>query len=223
TQPVQTQPVQTPPVQTPPVQTPPVQIQTVQIQPVEPVQVEPVQVAPVQISPVQLAPTDVRAAPIRPTLPQASPARATADPTAPPNVVPDFGFIPVPEDVAAAVRRAINAIESAMATAATPAAVSFGTMHVTSAGHENTFDQRDDAGRNGAGATNGRGAKNEMNGMTILDKATVVSQSRPGAPIAGLELLGDPDQLLHNPQAAPIGTARRGALRRLIDGIRHRG
>ena len=47
----------------------------------------------------------------------------------------DHAATPIPEDVAAAVRRAIDAIETAMHKPRSVTSVSFGPMHVTSLGH----------------------------------------------------------------------------------------
>ena len=63
----------------------------------------------------------------------ATTAQSVRPTPAPAHLIPELGAIPVPEDVAAAVRRAIAAIEAATANTG-PSAVNFGPLTVTSAG-----------------------------------------------------------------------------------------
>jgi hypothetical protein len=180
----------------------------------------------------ELAPaaTPVLAPPPAPTA-TVAPAPFTPNPTAPPYHVPDFGSIPVPEDVAAAVRRAITAIEAATATPARPAAVTFGPMHVTGAGRPVPFSF-DDATRGLAAfaddPTTGTAAVAAPDPMPSFAPFSAVAgmsnlSGLSNGGLTGLQPLGDgPDERFENPVAAPINTSRRGALRRLIDGIRRR-
>ncbi len=168
----------------------------------------------------------------------------TSSPTNPPNHVPDFGSIPVPEDVAAAVRRAITAIEAATMTSTSSAQVTFGPMHVTGAGRPTPFSFGDQSVQAVQPDSNGHplgvatvtatesAPSDPMNAFSSLDAATPINASGMngsrlnGSGTNGLteqQPLGQsPNQMLDNPQAAAISGDRRGALRRLIDGIRRR-
>lgn len=169
-------------------------------------------------------------------------ARISSNPTAPPVPVPDFGSIPVPEDVAAAVRRAITAIEAATASPARSAAVTFGPMHITGAGRPAafSFDDTAPAARDavrGDDHDDDRDRDTDPHGVPMVVAPDPTPSSSPFTAMAGmsgltalnpigegdLRLIDTPQsELMDNPIAAPISSARRGALRRLIDGIRRR-
>jgi hypothetical protein len=240
-----------------------------------------------------------RIVPLAPSAPSASAvsAMASATNTAPVPVtesasshsnlvVPDLGSIPVPEEVAAAVRRAITAIEAATLAPTGTTPVTFGPLHVTAVGQATTNgaatlhqlgsavavdtmppDQytggyppvTDEAVPEAVWAPApqkpqqpqpqslqplpmqpqtlqpigthadlaGTGALSMNGSMNGSGNGSVMSMHGNDAmatlsPLVGLPTLPPPEVQHNNPVAAPISTKRRGALRRLIDGIRGR-
>lgn len=214
--------------------------------------------------------------PLRPLLPSSSSLASLTSPVARPTMTPitsvapatpsqmapcavhTLESIPVPEDVAAAVRRAITAIEAATFAPTGPSLVSFGPMRVTSVGQSPTTTDLAARSHHPNAAPNHQpnAAPNHQpathpdpQGLPPIQTATQTAhdladqqnqQVFPGFPgpqgaldpmivlngdnaMSTLSILPQPPQVFaSNPVAAPITTARRGALRRLIDGIRRR-
>jgi hypothetical protein len=225
------------------------------------------------------------------SMPTTNPVQVTPSPTPTSHqglVVPDLGSIPVPEDVAAAVRRAITAIEAATLapTGATP--ITFGPLHVTAVGQattngDSTLHQLGGSSNGPAVAVAQANSSWGSSDPAVDDSvpeaiwAPMPQKSKPPQPLHALQpqvlhtmhpqmqqpqilqpdesadvitdvpadasgsvmsLSGNdamatlsplalptlpPPEIFHNnPVAAPISTKRRGALRRLIDGIRGR-
>ena len=206
--------------------------------------------------------------PLRPLLPSSSSLASLTSPVARPTMTPitsvapatptqmaprdvhTLESIPVPEDVAAAVRRAITAIEAATFAPTGPSLVSFGPMRVTSVGQSpTTTDLAAPSHRPNATPNHHPDTRPHPQGLPPIQTATQTAhdladqqnqQVFPGFPgpqgaldpmivlngdnaMSTLSILPHPPQVFaSNPVAAPITTARRGALRRLIDGIRRR-
>jgi hypothetical protein len=148
----------------------------------------------------------------------------------PAHVAAHLDSIPVPEDVAAAVRRAITAIEAATLAPAGPPSVTFGPMHVTSmpgqAGPYNPFAAAAPSGMSALDTlTDPHGIPAIQYGQPMPEAgatvAPMISFDNASGGLATLTPL-QPAQLAANPLAAPISTERKGALRRLIDGIRRK-
>ena len=206
--------------------------------------------------------------PLRPLLPSSSSLASLTSPVARPTMTPitsvapatptqmapravhTLESIPVPEDVAAAVRRAITAIEAATFAPTGPSLVSFGPMRVTSVGQSpTTTDLAAPSHHPNATPNHHPDTRPHPQGLPPIQTATQTAhdladqqnqQVFPGFPgpqgaldpmivlngdnaMSTLSILPQPPQVFaSNPVAAPITTARRGALRRLIDGIRRR-
>ena len=206
--------------------------------------------------------------PLRPLLPSSSSLASLTSPVARPTMTPitsvapatptqmapravhTLESIPVPEDVAAAVRRAITAIEAATFAPTGPSLVSFGPMRVTSVGQSpTTTDLAARSHHPNATPNHHPDTRPHPQGLPPIQTATQTAhdladqqnqQVFPGFPepqgaldplivlngdnaMSTLSILPHPPQVFaSNPVAAPITTARRGALRRLIDGIRRR-
>ena len=214
--------------------------------------------------------------PLRPLLPSSSSLASLTSPVARPTMTPitsvapatptqmapravhTLESTPVPEDVAAAVRRAITAIEAATFAPTGPSLVSFGPMRVTSVGQSPTTtdlaapSHHPNATPNHHPTTTPNhhpDTRPHPQGLSPIQTATQTAhdladqqnqQVFPGFPgpqgaldpmivlngdnaMSTLSILPQPPQVFaSNPVAAPITTARRGALRRLIDGIRRR-
>jgi hypothetical protein len=206
-------------------------------------------IAPITVSATPAAVVPIVSAPlatvhqirdIAPTSFEPSPALAPA------YTIPELGSIPVPEDVAAAVRRAINAIEAAT-TSTGPLPVTFGPLHVTSFAQQPVTSTSHVAAPISGPTQPVIQPAHSENGHVVplmsLNAVTDAVLTTPAAPVAvataaplGIPLsaatmpfpeiefpeLPPAEELLSNPQAAPISNERRGALRRLIDGIRRR-
>jgi hypothetical protein len=141
---------------------------------------------------------------------------------------PDLSNIPVPEEVAAAVRRAIEAIENAMHEPRA-ADVTFGPMHVTAPGQPSPMAAAAAAAYDeplGAPHVNGfstqSGVAAEMIAQTNGEKSEKVMSfgelSSDGA-VYPLPVL---PPLAPRGKRAPVSEQRKGALRRLIAGVRRR-
>jgi hypothetical protein len=152
--------------------------------------------------------------------------------------VPEFGSIPVPEDVAAAVRRAIAAIEAATGTPTGLAKVTFGPMQVASTmatQAPSTFEGRNDltiiaepdpsaGGITPTASPAVMAAFASFDAVSSANKKAGSSVSNGMNGLVELKPLGPPpDRILHSAKAPAISPARRGALRRLIDGIHRSG
>ncbi|MCU1394690.1 MAG: hypothetical protein JWM34_3118 [Ilumatobacteraceae bacterium] len=184
--------------------------------------------------------------------PVAVPLAYSVQPTpAPDHLIPPLGSTPVPEDVAAAVRRAIAAIEAATLNTG-PAPVSFGAMRVTSPGINPSGQvpaiAAPAAPAPALGAPTLAPARLGAVGLDRNSSAPTGIESIPtgSGNIAPLMSLGANNTgrhaLVGTDFAPPMGTLadgaphlpnitveepvvaneRRGALRRLIDGIRRR-
>ena len=206
--------------------------------------------------------------PLRPLLPSSSSLASLTSPVARPTMTPITSIapatptqmapcavhtlesIPVPEDVAAAVRRAIAAIEAATFAPTGPSLVSFGPMRVISVGQSPTTTDLAAPNHHPDTTPNHQPTTHpHPQGLPPSQTATQTAQDLadqqnqqvfPGFPgpqgaldpmivlngdnaMSTLSILPQPPQVFaSNPVAAPITTARRGALRRLIDGIRRR-
>jgi hypothetical protein len=143
---------------------------------------------------------------------------------------PDLSNIPVPEEVAAAVRRAIEAIENAMHEPRA-ADVTFGPMHVTAPGQPTPMAAAAAAAaaydeQLGAPHVNGFSSQNNVTGEQIAQANGAKSEavlsfgelSSDGA-VYPLPVL---PPLAPRGKRAPVSEQRKGALRRLIAGVRRR-
>ena len=202
------------------------------------------------IAPIPVSVTPAPMVPVPPFAPLAtvhpirdiSPAATVEVPPAAPPIayfIPELGSMPVPEDVAAAVRRAISAIEAAT-TSTGPLPVTFGPLHVTSFAQQPVFSPiLEPVVVPNAPAIQPAHSDNgdvvplmSLNGhATAAPEPTVAPITPSGIPPSAATMpfpeidfpeLPPAEELLNNPQPAPISNQRRGALRRLIDGIRRR-
>ena len=142
---------------------------------------------------------------------------------------PDLSSIPVPEDVAAAVRRAIEAIENAMQEPRSAGSVTFGPLHVTAPGQPSPMQAQaqvaplesyDHPITNGSVVT--PQVQTEPTLQAIGGKSNAILSfgelSGEGA-VYPLPVL---PPLAPRGNRAPASEQRRGALRRLIAGVRRR-
>lgn len=196
------------------------------------------------IAPMAPIPSFAASTPSAPAVPPAPTIvpMARVEPTpAPEHLIPPLGSTPVPEDVAAAVRRAIAAIEAATLSTG-PSAVSFGPMHVAAptplAPPPMQFGVAPSLAPALTVAGNNALPKLEAtptspHGIAVQDpdgKVTpLLSLSTPMSGTAFAPALSSfvsngsgphlPD-LPASPVGPPLGIERRSALRRLVDNIR---
>ena len=160
-----------------------------------------------------------------------------------PNSDQDLDSIPVPEDVAAAVRRAIEAIETVMQEPRGSETVTFGPLHVTSPGQptaammaavaEAAVLATPEVSTQPYAAAQLNGSHNATDSETTA--ATGEQAAQPGARFEPLLSFGElssdgavyplpvlPPLTSRGGNKPPPSEQRRGALRRLIAGVRRR-
>lgn len=152
---------------------------------------------------------------------------------------PDLTAIPVPEDVAAAVRRAIEAIENAMHEQRA-ADVSFGPLHVTSLGqsaqladqaHGVTGSVPATAAQESTVAHANAHSNGHVNGVDVTGENVVQTSGAKVDPVMSFGEFSSEGAVYPLPVLPPLAPRgnrprateqRKGALRRLIDGVRRR-
>lgn len=152
---------------------------------------------------------------------------------------PDLTAIPVPEDVAAAVRRAIEAIENAMHEPRA-ADVSFGPLHVTSLGqsaqladqaHGVTGSVPATAAQESTVAHANAHSNGHVNGVDVTGENVVQTSGAKGNLVMSFGEFSSEGAVYPLPVLPPLAPRgnrprateqRKGALRRLIDGVRRR-
>jgi hypothetical protein len=142
---------------------------------------------------------------------------------------PDLASIPVPEDVAAAVRRAIEAIENAMQEPRTAGSVTFGPLHVTAPGQPSPMqahaqvvplESYDHPNTNGSVVVQTPQTEPSVQAKGDKDNAILSFGELNGeGAVYPLPVL---PPLAPRGNRAPASEQRRGALRRLIAGVRRR-